>query len=126
MSNLKILNSSVVKAQLRTDLPEFKPGTSVDVHYRIIEGDKERIQVFSGVVISCRNGNGNDASFTVLKNATAGIKVERVFPLHSPLISKIVLITPLQRGRRSKLYNLRDVKDPAKSVRTRKVKATTV
>lgn len=123
MSNLKILNSSVVQSQLRTDLPEFKAGTSVDVHYRIVEGDKERIQVFSGVVISKKGGRGIDASFNVLKNATAGIKAERVFPLHSPLIAKIVLTTPLQRGRRSKLYNLRDVKDPAKSVRTRPVKA---
>ena len=123
MSNLKILNSSVVKTQLRSDIPDFKPGTSVDVHYRIIEGEKERIQIFSGVVISRKQGNGLDASFTVLKNATAGIKVERVFPLHSPLISKVVLITPLQRGRRAKLYNLRDVKDPAKSVRTKPVKS---
>jgi large subunit ribosomal protein L19 len=123
MSNLKILNSSVVKAQLRNDLPQLKPGSSVDVHYRIIEGDKERIQVFSGVIISMKHGQGIDGTFTVLKNATAGIKVERIFPLHSPLISKIVLTTPLQRGRRSKLYNLRDIKDPAKSVRTKPVKS---
>jgi large subunit ribosomal protein L19 len=120
MSHL-LQNSSVVTDQLRTDLPSFTTGSIVKVHYFIREGNKERIQVFEGVVISMKNGEGVDGSFTVLKNATAGIKVTRIFPIHSPMIQKIEVVN-LQRGRRSKLYYLSTIKEPAKSLRSKAVK----
>ncbi len=122
MSSHLIRNSFVVQNQLRKDIPDFKTGALVDVHYKIREGNKERIQVFSGVVIKRHAGGGIDATFSVLKNSTSGVKVVITFPLHSPLIEKIVLVSPLRRARRSKLYYLKQVKDPAKSVRTKPVK----
>ncbi|HEX16013.1 MAG: 50S ribosomal protein L19 [Deltaproteobacteria bacterium] len=95
----------VEKEYLRTDLPDFRPGDTVRVHYRIQEGDKERIQVFEGVVIRKRRG-GTRATFTVRK-ISYGIGVERIFPLHSPFIEKIEVVS---RGkvRRARLYYLRE------------------
>lgn len=122
MSNQLILQSQVVLDQQRQDIPEFKAGTVVDVHYRIKEGNKERIQVFSGIVIKRHGGSGLDATFSVLKNSTAGVKVVRTFPLHSPYIEKIVVVSPLQRGRRSRLLNLKAVKDPIKAARVKPLK----
>jgi len=122
MSNLLLQTSSVVQNQKRTDLPEFKTGCVVEVHYKIKEGDKERIQVFTGVVIKRHAGNSLDATFSVLKNSTNGVKVIRTFPLHSPWIEKIVLVSPLQRARRSKLYYLKSVKEPIKALRVKPVK----
>ena len=92
-------------AQLRDDIPEFAPGDNVRVHVRVIEGGRERIQVFEGVVIA-RNGTGPRASFTVRK-LSFGVGVERVFPVHAPIIQKIEVT---RRGdvRRAKLYYLRD------------------
>ncbi|MCD6152928.1 MAG: 50S ribosomal protein L19 [Syntrophobacterales bacterium] len=97
----------IEKEQMRGDIPYFKSGDTVKVHVRIIEGQKERIQVFEGVVIRKRGGN-NRASFTVRK-ISRGIGVERTFPLHSPVIDKIDVVT---RGkvRRSRLYYLRGLK----------------
>jgi len=90
---------------MRTDIPAFRPGDTVKVHVKIREGEKERIQVFEGVVIRRRRG-GVRASFTVRK-VSYGVGVERVFPLHSPKIDKIEV---LRRGRvrRSRLYYLSD------------------
>ena len=122
MSNLLLQTSSVIQKQKRTDLPEFKTGCVVEVHYKIKEGDKERIQVFTGVVIKRHAGNSLDATFSVLKNSTNGVKVIRTFPLHSPWIEKIVLVSPLQRARRSKLYYLKSVKEPIKALRVKPVK----
>ena len=122
MSNLLLQASSVIQNQKRTDLPEFKTGCVVEVHYKIKEGDKERIQVFTGVVIKRHAGNSLDATFSVLKNSTNGVKVIRTFPLHSPWIEKIVLVSPLQRARRSKLYYLKSVKEPIKALRVKPVK----
>jgi LSU ribosomal protein L19P len=122
MSNLLLQTSSVIQNQKRTDLPEFKTGCVVEVHYKIKEGDKERIQVFTGVVIKRHAGNSLDATFSVLKNSTNGVKVIRTFPLHSPWIEKIVLVSPLQRARRSKLYYLKSVKEPTKALRVKPVK----
>jgi large subunit ribosomal protein L19 len=122
MSNLLLQTSSVIQNQKRTDLPEFKTGCVVEVHYKIKEGDKERIQVFTGVVIKRHAGNSLDATFSVLKNSTNGVKVIRTFPLHSPWIEKIVLVSPLQRARRSKLYYLKSVKEPIKALRVKPVK----
>jgi len=97
--------SSVATSQVRSDLPEFGPGDTVRVHVRVVEGEKERIQVFEGVVISLR-GSGNSRTFTVRK-VSGGIGVERIFPLHSPMIRTIELGRH-GKVRRAKLYYLRD------------------
>lgn len=96
---------AVENAHLRDDIPDFRPGDTVRVDVRVVEAGRERIQAFEGVVIA-RNGSGVRASFTVRK-ISFGVGVERVFPLHAPIISSIQV---LRRGdvRRSKLYYLRD------------------
>ena len=98
------------KEQMRTDIPDFRPGDTVNVHARIREGEKERIQLFKGVVIRKRNGK-TGATFTVRK-ISFGVGVERVFPLHSKMIKKIEVV---RRGkvRRAKLYYLRNLKGKA-------------
>jgi large subunit ribosomal protein L19 len=90
---------------LRDDIPDFRPGDTVKIHVRVVEGSRERIQIFQGVVIS-RKGGGTRETFTVRK-ISFGIGVERTFPLHSPIISKIDIVS---RGkvRRAKLYYLRE------------------
>lgn len=123
MSNQLLRKSPVITAQLREDIPEFKAGNVVEVHYKIQEGNKERIQIFKGIVIARKGGSKSmDATFTVLKNSTSAIKVERTFPLHSPMIEKIVVASNLKRAKQSKLYHLREVKDPEKSVKTKPLK----
>jgi len=96
---------AVESAHVRDDLPEFRTGDTVKVHVRVVEGGRERVQVFEGVVIA-RNGSGPRASFTVRK-VSFGVGVERVFPLNAPIIARIEVV---RRGdvRRSKLYYLRD------------------
>lgn len=95
---------AIEREQLRTDVPKFKPGDTVRVHVKVVEGDKERIQAFEGVVIRRSNGSIRE-TFTVRK-VSYGIGVERTFPVHSPRIDKIDVVT---RGivRRAKLYYLR-------------------
>ena len=93
-------------AGLKADLPEFRPGDRVKVHVRVIEGDKSRIQVFEGDVISRRSGSGLRATFTVRKTS-GGVGVERIFPIHSPIVEKIE-VSRLGKVRRAKLYYLRD------------------
>ncbi len=105
------------KEQMRFDLPYFRPGDTVKVHVKIREGDKERIQVFKGVVIRKRKGTAN-ASFTVRK-VSYGIGVERIFPLHSPNIDKIEIVSR-GRVRRSRLYYLR--KRRGKSARIKELR----
>jgi large subunit ribosomal protein L19 len=97
----------VDQASLRDDIPEFGPGDTVDVHVKVIEGSKERIQVFKGVVIR-RQGGGIRETFTVRKESY-GVGVERTFPVHSPNIDHISVVT---RGdvRRAKLYYLRELR----------------
>ena len=99
------LTDLVEKAQMRDDIPQFSPGDTVKVHVKVTEGNRERVQVFQGVVIA-RRGDGIRESFTVRK-LSFGVGVERSFPLHSPIIEQIELVT---RGdvRRAKLYYLRD------------------
>ena len=101
---------SIEREKLKTDVPEFRPGDTLKVHVRIVEGDKERIQVFEGVCIA-RGGGANRETFTVRK-VSYGVGVERVFPLHSPRIDKIETVT---RGkvRRAKLYYLRELSGKA-------------
>ncbi len=105
--------------QLRTDLPDFKPGDTVRVHARIVEGDKERIQVFEGVVIRQAN-SGNRTTFTVRK-ISYGVGVERVFPLHSPRIDKIE-VTVRGKVRRAKLYYLRGLRGKAARLKGERVR----
>ena len=97
---------AIEREQLKSDIPDFKPGDTVRVHVRVIEGEKERTQVFEGVVIG-RKGGGSRESFTVRK-VSYGVGVERTFPLHSPRLDKIEVQT---RGvvRRAKLYYLRQL-----------------
>jgi large subunit ribosomal protein L19 len=108
----------VEKPFLRTDLPDFRPGDSVKVHVRVVEGSRERIQVFQGVVIR-RSGGGIRETFTVRK-ISFGVGVERTFPLHSPSIGSIELV---QRGRvrRAKLYYLRDLRGKKARIKERRI-----
>lgn len=101
MNDMQLLEN----AQIRDDVPDFRAGDTVKVHVRVVEGGRQRIQVFEGVVLA-RNGAGIRASFTVRK-ISFGVGVERVFPLHAPIIDKIEVT---RRGdvRRAKLYYLRD------------------
>jgi large subunit ribosomal protein L19 len=105
----------VEATQLRSDIPEFKPGDTVNVHVRVVEGDKERIQQFQGVVIR-RRGAGASTTFTVRK-VSDGVGVERIFPLYSPRIAKIEKVKE-GRVRRSKLYYLRDLATKAVTQKT--------
>ena len=111
------LVSQVSSAALRTDIPAFRPGDSVRVHVRVIEGNRSRIQVFAGVVIG-RSGSGVAESFTVRK-VSFGTGVERTFPLHSPIIDKIEVE---RRGdvRRAKLYYLRGLRGKAAKIKEKR------
>ncbi len=110
----------VEREQLRTDLPELKVGDTVRVHVKIVEGEKERIQPFEGVIIR-KKGGGIRSTFTVRK-ISYGIGVERIFPLHSPRIDRVDIIT---RGkvRRAKLFYLRSLKGKAARIKTEKKKS---
>jgi len=110
------LVQEIAKEQLRTDLPDFRPGDTVRVHVKVIEGQRERIQLFEGVVIK-RRGSNVSATFTVRK-VSYGVGVERTFPLHSPKIDKIDVV---RRGkvRRAKLYYLRNLSGKAARIKER-------
>ena len=105
------------RASLRDDLPTFRPGDSVKVHVKVVEGNRSRIQVFAGVVIS-RAGDGLRESFTVRK-VSFGVGVERTFPVHSPIIDKIEID---RRGdvRRAKLYYLRGLRGKAAKIKEKR------
>ena len=111
----------VEREQLRTDLPEFKAGDTIRVHVKIVEGEKERIQPFEGVVIRKKRG-GIRSTFTVRK-ISYGIGVERVFPIHSPRIDRIDVIS---RGkvRRAKLFYLRSLKGKAARIPSERKQVT--
>lgn len=125
MTHQILLNSSFVKSRTKNDLPDFKTGSLVEVHYKIVEGDKERVQIFRGVVISRKGGKGINAAFTVLRNSTTGVKVERTFPLHSPFIEKII-VNEVARTKQSKPYYLRKRKEPTRSAKIKRVKSRSV
>ena len=110
----------VEREQLRTDLQDFKVGDTVKVHVKIVEGEKERVQPFEGVVIRRKRG-GIRSTFTVRK-ISYGIGVERIFPLHSPRIDRIDVIS---RGkvRRAKLFYLRNLRGKAARIKTQKKQA---
>ena len=109
--------SDLDAASLRTDMPDFRAGDTVDVHVRVIEGNRTRVQVFKGVVIR-RHGGGIGETYTVRK-VSFGVGVERTFPLHSPNVEKIEVVS---RGvvRRAKLYYLRDLRGKAAKIRERR------
>jgi large subunit ribosomal protein L19 len=95
---------AIEQEQLRTDIPKFRPGDTVNVHVKVVEGEKERLQVFRGVVIRMKGGS-NRATFTVRK-VSYGVGVERTFPTHSPRVDRIDVVSR-GRVRRAKLYYLR-------------------
>ncbi|NLM51351.1 MAG: 50S ribosomal protein L19 [Firmicutes bacterium] len=103
--------------QMRTDLPQFSPGDTVRVHYKVVEGSRERTQVFEGVVIK-RKGGGLRETFTV-RRISYGVGVERTFPLHSPKIEKLEVV---RRGvvRRAKLYYLRKLVGKAARIKEKR------
>lgn len=105
------------REMMRLDFPEFTPGDTVKVHVKIREGEKERVQVFQGVVIGRKKGTTN-ATFTVRK-VSYGVGVERVFPLHSPVLEKIEVVTR-GRVRRAKIYYLRKLRGKAARIRERR------
>jgi large subunit ribosomal protein L19 len=105
------------QAQLRSDIPDFRPGDTLKVHVRIQEGNRSRIQLFQGIVIR-RQGGGVRETFTVRK-ISYGVGVERTFPVHSPSIEKIEAVTR-GRVRRAKLYYLRELRGKAARIRERR------
>ncbi|HIW77647.1 MAG TPA: 50S ribosomal protein L19 [Candidatus Bilophila faecipullorum] len=107
----------IEREQMRLDIPSFKPGDAVKVHFRIVEGEKERIQVFQGNVIRMHRGTMG-ATVTVRK-VSDGVGVERIFPLHSPFIDHIELVTE-GAVRRSRLYYLRNLKGKAARIKPKK------
>ena len=108
---------SLDAASLRNDVPDFRPGDTLKVHVRVVEGTRSRIQVFQGVVIR-RQGAGARETFTVRK-VSFGVGVERTFPVHTPVINKIEVVT---RGdvRRAKLYYLRDLRGKAAKIKEKR------
>ena len=114
---MQVINQ-LEREQMRLDMPAFSPGDTVRVHVKIREGDKERIQVFQGVVISKRKG-GMNATFTVRK-VSYGVGVERIFPIHSPIIDKVELVTR-GRVRRAKIYYLRKLRGKAARIREKRL-----
>ena len=113
---MQILDA-VDAASLRSDIPDFRPGDTLKVHVKVVEGTRSRIQVFQGVVIR-RQGDGVRETFTVRK-VSFGVGVERTFPLHTPIVEKIEVVT---RGdvRRAKLYYLRELRGKAAKIKEKR------
>ena len=117
MNTLDVLDAD----SLRDDIPTFRPGDTVKVHVRVVEGNRSRIQVFQGVVIR-RQGGGIRETFTVRK-VSFGVGVERTFPVHTPVVEKIQVLT---RGdvRRAKLYYLRELRGKAAKIKEKREQIT--
>jgi large subunit ribosomal protein L19 len=113
---------SIDAASLRSDLPEFRPGDTVKVHVNVVEGNRRRVQIFQGVIIR-RHGGGVRETFTVRK-VSFGVGVERTFPVHTPVIEKIEIVT---RGdvRRAKLYYLRELRGKKAKIKEKREAAPT-
>ncbi len=113
-NNMSNIITEITKDQLRSDLPTFRPGDTVRVHVKVVEGTRERIQVFEGVVIK-RRGGGISETFTVRK-VSYGVGVERTFPVHTPKIARLEVV---RRGkvRRAKLYYLRNLRGKAARIK---------
>ena len=114
---MKPLIQELTKEQLRSDIPDFRPGDTVRVHAKVVEGSRERIQLFEGVVIK-RKGSGIQATYTVRK-ISSGVGVERTFPLHSPRVEKIEVVR-FGAVRRAKLYYLRALQGKAARIKERR------
>ena len=112
---MNVINA-IEREQLRLDMPEFRPGDTVKVFLRILEGEKERIQVFQGAVLRLRRG-GVNSTFTVRK-VSDGVGVERVFPMHSPFIERVEVVSQ-GKVRRSRLYYLRALRGKAARIKTK-------
>ena len=112
--NMQNIIADITKEQLRSDLPDFRPGDTVRVHVKVVEGTRERIQVYEGVVIG-RRGGGISETFTVRK-ISYGVGVERTFPVHTPKIAQLDVV---RRGkvRRAKLYYLRNLRGKAARIK---------
>jgi large subunit ribosomal protein L19 len=108
---------SLDAASLRSDIPEFRPGDTLKVHVKVVEGNRSRVQVFQGAVLR-RQGEGVRETFTVRK-VSFGVGVERTFPVHSPILDKIEVVS---RGdvRRAKLYYLRDLRGKAAKIKEKR------
>jgi large subunit ribosomal protein L19 len=109
---------TIERDHIRIDIPEFRAGDTVSVHVRIIEGEKERIQVFKGTVIRVRRG-GTDSTFIVRK-ISGGVGVERIFPLYSPVIERIEVVSE-GKVRQGRIYYLRQLKGKAARIKPRNV-----
>ena len=116
MSQLPLIEA-ITKGQLRSDIPAFRPGDTVRVHARVVEGTRERIQLFEGVVIK-RRGFGISETYTVRKISN-GIGVERTFPLHTPRVAQIEVVR-FGKVRRAKLYYLRALHGKAARIREKR------
>ena len=112
MEKIKLVEAT----QLRDDIPDFKPGDTVKVFVKVVEGDKERVQEFQGLVMA-RRGAGINATFTVRK-VSDGVGVERIFPVHSPRLAKIQKVKD-GRSRRAKLYYVRNLAAKAVAQKTK-------
>ncbi|WP_127848535.1 50S ribosomal protein L19 [Lacticaseibacillus hulanensis] len=114
---MNLLINEITKSQLRDDIPEFRAGDTVRVHAKIVEGERERIQIFEGVVIK-RRGTGVSANYTVRK-ISSGVGVERTFPVNTPRVEKIEVI---RHGsvRRAKLYYLRALRGKAARIKEKR------
>ena len=112
----------VDRASLRDDIPDFAPGDTVKVHVKVVEGNKQRVQIFQGVVIR-RQGGGSRETFTIRKESY-GVGVERTFPVHTPVIEDIKVVT---RGdvRRAKLYYLRNLRGKKAKIKEKRESAPT-
>jgi large subunit ribosomal protein L19 len=108
----------ILKPESNPQIPDFGPGDTVKVNFRIREGDRERVQAFQGVVIRRMNGNGPSANFTVRRVASGGVGIERIFPLYSPLIDSLE-VTRRGAVRRAKLYYLRGLHGRAARIKER-------
>lgn len=110
---------TIEAANIKSDIPDFGPGDTVKVHVRVREGEKERIQVFQGVVIGRKHGAGSTRSSFRVRKVSSGVGVERVFPLHSPMIARIEVVR-YGRVRRAKLYYLRGLSGKAAKIKERR------
>lgn len=111
------------KTQLKQNIPDIRPGDIVRVHQKVKEKDKERIQIFEGLIIARKHGKGPNATFTVRK-ISQGVGVERIFPLHSPSITKIELVRR-SKVRRAKLYYMRERRGKKARMKTKELLGVT-
>ncbi|QJI76061.1 50S ribosomal protein L19 [Streptococcus pneumoniae] len=109
------LIQSLTEGQLRTDIPSFRPGDTVRVHAKVVEGNRERIQIFEGVVIARKGAAGISENYTVRKISN-GVGVERIFPIHTPRVEKIEVVR-YGKVRRAKLYYLRALQGKAARIK---------